>query len=351
MPSSPVFVNSDITQPSVLTLRDHLLNWYFTTKRCMPWRAEVGEDPNPYHVLVSEFMLQQTTVQTVISYFERFIVRFPTLETLAAAPLDDVYTLWQGLGYYSRAKNLHKAAIQICDLGHFPEDIETLKTLAGVGPYTSASISAIAFDQPTMPVDGNVMRVMSRLFAIAEPKGTKLQGQSQAAVHIFSGKQDNTHSAQALMELGALVCKPKNPLCDTCPLSHDCQAFQTKSVDQYPILLAKAAKPKRVATTYVITNQHGHVLLMKRPDKGLFSNMFIFPTTCFDFDPVSLPNLTILKQHPKPIKHVFSHFDLELTVVSAKTTEAITGIWVTPDDLSNYGMPTLMHKVIKISEI
>jgi A/G-specific adenine glycosylase len=116
-------------------------------------------------------------------------------------------------------------------------------------------------------------------------------------------------------------------------------------------LLAKAVKPKRVATTYFITNQQGHVLLMKRPDKGLFSNMFIFPTTCFDFDPVALPNLTILKQHTKPIKHVFSHFDLELTVVRAETTEEIAGIWVAPRDLANYGMPTLMHKVTKISEI
>ncbi|MDP5370407.1 MAG: A/G-specific adenine glycosylase, partial [Pseudomonadota bacterium] len=308
MPSSPVFVNSDITQPDVPILRERLLDWYFACKRTMPWRAEIGKTPNPYHVLVSEFMLQQTTVQTVIPYFERFIERLPTIEALAQTSLDDVYTLWQGLGYYSRAKNLHKAATQICDLNVFPQDIETLKTLAGIGPYTSASISAIAFDHPTMPVDGNVMRVMSRLFAIAEPKGTKLQEQSQEAVHIFSGKQDNTHSAQALMELGALVCKPKNPLCDTCPLSHDCQAFQTQSVDQFPILIAKAAKPKRVATTYVITNQDGHVLLMKRPDKGLFSNMFIFPTTCFDFDPGALPNLTILKQHTKPLKHVFSHF-------------------------------------------
>lgn len=351
MPSSPVFVNSDITQPDVPILRERLLDWYFVCKRAMPWRAEIGKTPNPYHVLVSEFMLQQTTVQTVIPYFERFIERLPTIEALAQTSLDDVYTLWQGLGYYSRAKNLHKAATQICDLNAFPQDIETLKTLAGIGPYTSASISAIAFDHPTMPVDGNVMRVMSRLFAIAEPKGTKLQEQSQEAVHIFSGKKDNTHSAQALMELGALVCKPKNPLCDTCPLSHDCQAFQTQSVDKFPILIAKAAKPKRVATTYVITNQDGHVLLMKRPDKGLFSNMFIFPTTCFDFDPVALPNLTILKQHTKPIKHVFSHFDLELTVVCAETAEAIIGIWVAPADLPQYGMPTLMHKVTKASGI
>ena len=313
----------------------------------MPWRAEVGDTPNPYHVLVSEFMLQQTTVQTVIPYFERFILRFPTLEVLAKASLDDVYALWQGLGYYSRAKNLHTAATQICDLGDFPHDIETLRTLAGIGPYTSASISAIAFDQPTMPVDGNVMRVMSRLFAIAEPKGTKLQEQSQMAVSIFAGAKDNTHSAQALMELGALVCKPKNPLCGECPFALECQAFQTQSVEQYPILLAKVAKPKRVATTYVIMNQHGQVLLMKRPDKGLFSNMFIFPTTCFDFDPVALPNLTILEHCQKPIKHVFSHFDLELTIIRAETTEALSGLWVTPSDLQKYGMPTLMHKVTK----
>lgn len=313
----------------------------------MPWRAELEKAPNPYHVLVSEFMLQQTTVQTVIPFFERFIERFPTLETLAKAPLDDVYTLWQGLGYYSRAKNLHKAASQICDLGFFPQDTATLKTLSGIGPYTSASISAIAFDQPIMPVDGNVMRVMSRLFAIAEPKGTKLQEQSQTAVHIFASDRDNTHSAQALMELGALVCKPKNPVCHECPLSHACQAYQTQSVDKYPILLVKTTKPKRSATSYVITNQSGQVLLIKRPDKGLFSNMFIFPTTCFDFDQSMLQNVIIKKEITKPIKHVFSHFDLELTVAHAETTKNITGIWVEPFDIQNYGMPTLMHKVMK----
>ncbi|MES2253391.1 MAG: A/G-specific adenine glycosylase [Pseudomonadota bacterium] len=347
MQPSFVFVNSDSTP----TLRERLLDWYFSIKREMPWRAEIDQTPNPYHVLVSEFMLQQTTVQTVIPFFKRFIERFPTIDILATAPLDDVYALWQGLGYYSRAKNLHRAAAQICALNSFPQDIETLKTLAGIGPYTSASISAIAFDQPTMPVDGNVMRVMSRLFTIAEPKGTKLQDQSQKAVHIFAGDTHNTHSAQALMELGALVCKPRNPLCETCPLARDCQAFQTQAVELYPILLAKVAKPKRIATTYVITNQHDQVLLIKRPDKGLFSNMFIFPTTCFDFDPVVLPDLTILEHYQKPIKHVFSHFDLELTIVRVKTTEALPGLWVAPIDLPKYGMPTLMHKVTKISKL
>lgn len=334
-------------EPGTLTLRDDLLNWYFANKRTMPWRAEIGVTPNPYHVLVSEFMLQQTTVQTVIPFFERFIERFPTLEALAESPLDDVYTLWQGLGYYSRAKNLHKAALQICNLGTFPQDSETLKTLSGVGPYTSASISAIAFDQPTMPVDGNVMRVMSRLFTIKEPKGAKLQEQSQNAVHIFASNKDNTHSAQALMELGAVICKPKKPLCNECPLSHACQAYQTQSVENYPILPAKTTKPKRTATTYVITNQSGDILLVKRPDKGLFSNMFILPTTCFDFESSILDSVIIKREITKPIKHVFSHFDLELTVTHAEMIKNIQGIWAAPNDLQNYGMPTLMHKVIK----
>lgn len=317
----------------------------------MPWRAEIDHAPNPYHVIVSEFMLQQTTVQTVIPYFERFIQRFPTLQLLAEASLDDVYALWQGLGYYSRAKNLHKACQQICELGHFPKDIETLKTLAGVGPYTSASISAIAFDNPTMPIDGNVMRVLSRLFALAEPKGPKLHDLVQRHVSIFAAEKDNTHSAQALMELGALVCKPKNPLCNECPLALECQAFQNNTIDLYPKLVAKTIKPKRIATTYVIANQDGQVLLIKRPDKGLFSNMFIFPTTCFEFDPTALPGLIIQKQFEKPIKHVFSHFDLQLTVILAQTKDSLVGIWARPDDLPKYGMPTLMHKVVKVCGI
>lgn len=348
MQSSSHFVNSDITLLSTSTSRERLLDWYFLIKRKMPWRAEINEAPNPYHVLVSEFMLQQTTVQTVIPYFERFIKRFPTIQNLAESSLDDVYALWQGLGYYSRAKNLHKTCQQIYEIGNFPKEIEILKTLAGIGPYTSASISAIAFDQPTMPVDGNVMRVLSRLFTLSDPKGPKLQEDVQNRVSMFAGEKDNTHSAQALMELGALVCKPKKPLCNECPLSYDCKAYIKNTVDQYPTLVAKATKPKRIATTYVIINQLGEVLLIKRPSKGLFSNMFIFPTTCFEFDPVSLPNLIIQKQFEKPIKHVFSHFDLELTVIMASTEETIPGLWVMPSNLSTYGMPTLMHKVIKL---
>jgi len=345
MQPSLAFVNID-SRPM---LRQRLLTWYFSVKREMPWRAGIDEMPNPYHVLVSEFMLQQTTVQTVIPFFERFIDRFPTIETLSSAPLDDVYALWQGLGYYSRAKNLHRAAAQICALNVFPQDIQALKTLAGVGPYTSASIAAIAFDQPTMPVDGNVMRVMSRLFTIAEPKGTKLQEQAQKAVHIFAGDTGNTHSAQALMELGALVCKPRNPLCETCPLASACQAFQTQSVEHYPTLLTNTPKPKRFATTYVITNQHDQVLLIKRPDKGLFSNMFIFPMTCVGFEPVVFPGLIITEHLQKLIKHVFSHFDMELRIIRARTTEELSGFWVAPIDLQKYGMPTLMHKVTKMT--
>jgi A/G-specific adenine glycosylase len=313
----------------------------------MPWRAQINDKPNPYHILVSEFMLQQTTVQTVIPYFERFIDRFPTLELLAAASLDDVYTLWQGLGYYSRAKNLHLSAQQICDIDYFPTEIEILKTLAGIGPYTSAAIAAIAFDQPTMPVDGNVMRVMSRLFAFDDPKGPKLNEKSNEAVKIFAGKQDNTHSAQALMELGAIVCKPKNPQCDQCPLNSECIAFQTISTHKYPILIAKTEKPKRIATTYVIQNRAGQILITKRPEKGLFANMYIFPTTCFDFDPLLLLNLTQLIDQKKTIKHVFSHFELKLTIVHAKALDATQGLWVEPLALSAYAMPTLMHKVIK----
>ncbi|MDP3371591.1 MAG: A/G-specific adenine glycosylase [Candidatus Paracaedibacteraceae bacterium] len=350
MQSSQLFVNSDVTLVNNSSNRKRLLDWYFLIKRKMPWRAEIGQEPNPYYVLVSEFMLQQTTVQTVIPYFERFIQKFPTLESLANASLDDVYALWQGLGYYSRAKNLHKACQQICEFGYFPKDIEKLKTLAGVGPYTSASISAIAFDNPTMPVDGNVMRVLSRLFTLPEPKGPKLHDLVQNCVSMFAAKKDNTHSAQALMELGALVCKPKNPLCNECPLSVECQAFKTNTIDLYPKLLAKAIKPKRIATAYVIINPLDQLLIEKRPDKGLFSNMFIFPTTCFEFDPISLPDLVIQKQYEKPIKHVFSHFDLQLTVIMASTKKITDGIWVSPHELSKYGMPTLMHKVVKVWE-
>lgn len=345
MQSSLLNVNSDFIQSLVYNERDQLLHWYLKIKRILPWRAAYGTTPNAYHVLVSEFMLQQTTVQTVIPYFERFIKRFPTVEALAAAPLDEVYVLWQGLGYYSRAKNLHRACQQLCEMDYFPKDVPTLKTLAGVGDYTSAAVSAIAFDQPIMPIDGNVMRVMARLFMLNQPKGPKLHAKTLHYIDLFVGQTNNTYVAQAIMELGALVCKPKKPLCNQCPLAEKCRAFNNNTVEQFPKVLPKPIKPKRVATTFIIENKHGRILIVKRPAKGLFSNMYIFPTTCFDFDPRLLMQLTHLKQLQKTIRHVFSHFDLELTVIFAKTTHNLEGEWVLPTELEHYGMPTLMHKI------
>ncbi len=347
MQSSLLNVNSDFIQSLVYNERERLLEWYLRIKRILPWRAAYGTSPNAYHVLVSEFMLQQTTVQTVIPYFERFIKRFPTLESLATAPLDDVYVFWQGLGYYSRAKNLHCACQQLYEMGYFPKDVATLKTLSGVGDYTSAAVSAIAFDQPVIPIDGNVMRVMARLFMLHQPKGPKLQAETTHYIDVFVGQTNNTYVAQAIMELGALICKPKKPLCDQCPLAGECRAFNENVVEQFPKILAKPIKPKRVATTFVIEDKHGRILIVKRPAKGLFSNMYIFPTTCFDFDPLLLTQLTHLKQLQKTIRHVFSHFDLELTVVRAQTMHELKGEWVLPNDLGRYGMPTLMHKVLR----
>ena len=366
MPRSSVFVNLN-NQPQFSQMncslrgsshREKLLKWYLGHKRSMPWRAEINAAPNPYYVLVSEFMLQQTTVQTVIPYFDRFIERFPTLNDLASSCLDDVYSFWQGLGYYSRAKNLHQAAIQIQKLESFPNDIETLQTLPGIGPYTSASIAAIAFDRPVMPIDGNVMRVVSRLFILDEPKGPKLHTRVKEKVQIFAGINDNTHSAQALMELGALICKPRNPSCQQCPLSDECKAFQNNSIDKYPQLVAKPVKPKRTATAYYIINESDQVLVVKRPDKGLFANMFVFPTDMFDFDSSLLLNFVQIEGAEKPtehvpIKHIFSHFDLELSIIHGKITgkfmgESIKfGSWVSSCDLKKIGMPTLMRKVIK----
>jgi A/G-specific adenine glycosylase len=320
--------------------------------RQMPWRADAASTPDPYHVMVSEFMLQQTVVKTVIPYFERFILKFPDLGSLASADLDDVYKLWQGLGYYSRAKNLQKAAQQVVQMECFPSDTAILKTLAGVGDYTSAAIAAIAFDKPVLPIDGNVMRVMSRFFMLSAPKGKELYKETEKVISIFSSDSGNRHTAQALMELGALICRPKNPFCNLCPIQLGCESKRKGEQDLYPKLLVKFPKPKRIATCFMIQNSKGEFMLVKRPNKGLFSNMFVFPTTLFDFDPYFLTKLNHLEKHNKRIKHVFTHFELTLTIVTAKISSQKNDFknvfWVSKNNLKDFAIPTLMRKVINI---
>lgn len=336
----------------IQNLRISLLEWYSLAKRELAWRAKDGQTPNPYYVLISEFMLQQTTVQTVIPYFENFIKVFPTLQDLANSTQEQVYHLWQGLGYYSRAKNLHRAAQQIVALGVFPNDITTLKTLSGVGDYTSAAIASIAFDQPVLPIDGNVMRVFSRLFLLDSIKGPELFKESLDYTHNFTGFSNNSESAQAIMELGALICKPKNPLCQQCPLSRDCKAHQFDRQDQYPKLPIKKEKSRHTAFSYIIEDERGHWLIIKRSSKGLFANMHIFPTTYFDFD-TSMYKIKEKFTYHKKIRHIFTHLELHITIIHCSLIKTRNDtdpnhFWINPQDIGMYAMPKLMKKILEV---
>ena len=280
-------------------------------------------------------MLQQTTVATVIPYFNRFIKKWPSVQALAIASLDEVLTEWQGLGYYSRARSLHRCASELAT--HFPTTEEDLIKLPGIGPYTAAAISSIAFEQRAVAVDGNVVRVMSRYFAISTPKPVN---EVKQALQALLPKDRFGDFTQSLMELGALVCRPKNPLCDSCPLQSKCKANRLGQVDMYPFKTMKQTLPTRYATAYILKRQDGAILLRKRPPTGLLGGMMEIPTTSWE----SVKTET----HKTHVKHTFTHFHLELDLCHAQDPSTFDGIWVLPQDLKNYALPTLMKKIIQI---
>lgn len=250
-----------------------LLDWYDSNRRTLPWRAMPGVKPDPYHVWLSEVMLQQTTVATVKGYFAKFLARWPHVNALAAAPLEDVLNEWAGLGYYARARNLHKCAqaVSTDHSGHFPTTETALRALPGIGDYTAAAIAAIAFDERAVVVDGNVERVVSRLFRVEEalPSAKKT---IKARTDEITPPARAGDFAQAMMDLGSGVCTPKNPKCLLCPLNRICLAKAEGDMERFPIKAPKKLKPTRRAVSFWLVHD-GHVLLERRPPKGLLGGM------------------------------------------------------------------------------
>jgi A/G-specific adenine glycosylase len=341
---------------TIQELEGKLLAWYDTHQRTLPWRAVPGHSPNPYHVWLSEIMLQQTTVATVKDYFIRFITRWPVVEALAEATLDEVFHNWQGLGYYSRARNLHTCAQTLVRnfQGVLPRNVEQLLKLPGIGPYTAAAITAIAYDHPIVPVDGNVVRVFSRLFALETPlPALKIEVEALAKEMIPSHRSGDF--AQSLMDLGATVCRPRNPSCEVCPLQTKCLSHHLGITDQLPRPAVKAIKPRRYGIAYWIENQHGEILLEKRPDKGLLAGLVGVPTTIWQHSPLNANKSLIsnpkefgsLEYLPEIVRHTFTHFHLELTIAKGKSDTPETGFWCSLDDLKSHALPTVMKKVIR----
>ena len=322
-----------------------LLAWYAGNGRELPWRVRGGAHPDPYAVWVSEIMLQQTTVQTVLSYFGRWMERFPTLEVLARASADDVLKVWQGLGYYARARKMHECAqVLVRDhQGRFPCDRAALLELPGIGPYTAASICAFAFDEPETVVDGNVIRVIARLRGIE----TEVDRESITPLAAeLTPKESAADYASAVMDLGATVCRPAAPSCVLCPWRNLCIACKKGIQEGLPVL-RKLEKKHKDGAVFVITDETGALFLRKRPGKGLLSGLWELPWS----DDGTPPFPGEWREEPGEVRHVFTHFSLTLRffrLLSPTPAAFAAQGRFTPDDrLGEYPVSTLMRKVLR----
>ncbi|MFT4098607.1 MAG: A/G-specific adenine glycosylase [Rhodoblastus sp.] len=331
-----------------------LLAWYDRHARKLPWRAPRGAPPDPYVVWLSEIMLQQTTVAAVGPYFRRFLERWPDVAALAAAPDEEVMREWAGLGYYSRARNLVACARAIAARGGFPDEEAGLRELPGVGPYTAAAVAAIAFGRRAVVVDGNVERVVARLFAIETPL-PQAKPEIRERADELTPRARAGDFAQAMMDIGATICTPKKPACALCPLDGFCIARKGGAPETYPRRAPKAERPERRGAAFVAIRADGAVFLRTRPPKGLLGGMTEFPGTewSVDFDPSraldAAPLALDWRRRAGEVLHVFTHFALKLHVYVASAPQSHTAPagarWVAGARLSDEALPTLMRKV------
>jgi A/G-specific adenine glycosylase len=337
-------------------LRERLLAWYDRARRDLPWRAAPGAVPDPWHVLVSELMLQQTTVATVRARFGPFVTRFPTLASLAEAPPDHVLHAWQGLGYYRRARALHACAhaVETRHGGRLPLDHDALLELPGIGRYTAAAVAAIAGGRPVVPVDANVERVLARMLALtmvlpaARPR-------LRAVAATLAAASRSGDLAQAVMELGALVCTPRRPTCLVCPWRSWCRAAAQGEPERYPPPAARKERAALFARAFLLERPDGAVLFRRRPETGLLAGLIELPSTPWLADPQaaagavapSLPVDACLVTIPGTVRHLFTHLDLSVTVMRGRATAMCDGLWTKPDGFIALAMPTLTKKLLR----
>jgi len=342
-----------------------LLAWYDRHRRALPWRARPGEEIDPYRVWLSEIMLQQTTVKAVAPYYARFLARWPDVQALAAAPLEDVLKSWAGLGYYARARNLHACARAVAERhgGAFPRGEEELRALPGIGAYTAAAIAAIAFDAPATPVDGNIERVIARLHAIETPLPAAKPDIAVRARELTPRRRAGDF-AQAMMDLGATICTPKTPACALCPLREGCTAHRRGDAETFPRRTPKREGALRRGAAFVAWRADGFLLVRTRAARGLLGGMTEVPTTewVHHFDDgnalASAPHLpgapstgpVAWRRIAGSVRHVFTHFPLELSVYAAEVaprTGAPAGMrWIAAADIAGEAFPSLMRKVL-----
>ena len=333
-----------------------LLTWYDGNRRDLPWRAKPGEASDPYRVWLSEIMLQQTTVAAVAPYFRAFLVRWPDVKALAAASQDEVLGAWAGLGYYSRARNLHRAARVVAGElgGSFPQTSEALRKLPGVGAYTAAAIAAIAFGEPVAAMDANAMRVIARLFAVDEPLPKAKAKLAALAAPLVPHARPGDF-AQGLMDLGSGICLPKRPLCRNCPLATHCQARRLGLAETLPRKAAQRARPLKRGAAFLALDSRGAIYLVRRPEKGLLGAMLQPPLGEWrghfpdrDTALAEAPFSGGWCRKPGFVRHGFTHFELELEVYVAnfRARPNGEGMWLAPKELDSAALPTVMRKVI-----
>jgi A/G-specific adenine glycosylase len=336
-----------------------LLAWYDRHRRSLPWRAEPGQVADPYHVWLSEIMLQQTTVTATRPYYERFLTRFPDVASLAAAPLEQVLAAWAGLGYYARARNLHACAQAVVAAGGFPRDLAGLRALPGIGDYTAAAIAAIAFDLPTVAVDGNVERVVARLFAVTEemPK-------AKPTLRILAARLGAEPAArkrpsdflQALFDLGATICTPATPACALCPWMADCAGRQAGIARDLPRRAQKRPRPLRHGVHFWLTDAGGNVLLRRRPPNGLLGGMTELPGTEWRAAPwekqeaLALAPMDAAWRAAGEVRHGFTHFELTIHLYAARVPRIVADGYQRPAaTLAGEALPSVMRKCVRLA--
>lgn len=331
----------------------NVLNWYSLNKRDLPWRYKNNSQKDPYKIWVSEIMLQQTTVQTVIPYYKKFIKRWPNVKKLSTSNINEVLDFWSGLGYYRRAKNLHLTSKIISNQfdGVFPLEKNEIIKLPGIGEYTAAAIRAIVKDEEDTVVDANIERVIARVFYLKKPI-KKIKKEIKQNAKKLTPKLNNGDYIQALMDIGSLICTPKDPLCNDCPIEKFCITKKKNAVNEIPKKIIKNDKPVREGIVFWIKNKNNQILLKRRDETGLLPGMLEFPSYNWSKNKINENDKKILsikniKKLNKKVIHEFSHFKLKLTVYEKNkfNKNRIDGMWVGIDEINELGLPTLMKKV------
>jgi A/G-specific adenine glycosylase len=344
------------------TIAHVLLAWYDRERRHLPWRAEPGETPDPYKVWLSEIMLQQTTVKAVLPRYGLFLKTWPDVAVLAKAELGEVLAAWAGLGYYARARNLHACARHVAERygGEFPVTEKELRALPGIGDYTAAAIAAIAFNQDATPVDGNIERVVARLFAVTTPL-PEAKTEIKALAKCLMPKERPGDFAQSLMDLGAMICTPRRPACGLCPVRAECRGYAEGIAEALPFREEKGERPTRRGVSFVVLREDGAVLLRERPLRGLLGGMLEAPSSPWTEGGEAGPGTKHAplkakwKKLPGLVEHSFTHFHLELAVYRAevgldaepkRAAHPERCRWLAPRELARAALPSVMRKVL-----